>query len=461
LKTSHKTSAMQFELNREFIDKLKGLIEQESTTEVLALLEDLHTTDIAEVMDELNIEEAKFLYLQLDGQTASDVLLEIPENERRRFLKILPPELIARQFIEYMDSDDAADVVGDLDDDMKEAVLHEIKDKEQAGDIADLLEYREDSAGGLMAKELVKVNENWTVHAALKEISTQAEDIDEIYYVYVVDDDNVLKGILSLRKLILNPTHAKIKNLIEDELHYVKTDATQAEVAQMMERFDMVALPVVDHIGRLKGRITIDDVVDVIREEAEKDYQMVSGITGDVESGDRVWHLTRARLPWLMIGLLGGILGARVLGANETALAQISGIAFFIPLIAAMAGNVGVQSSSIVVQTIASGARDFDSLGKKLLKELAVGMITALVFSSLIFIYNYFFSDSLNLTMAVSISLFIVIVFASMFGTIIPLALNRLKIDPALATGPFITTMNDVLGLLLYMMVAKMFFNII
>ena len=452
---------MQFELNREFVERLKGLIEQESTAEILAMLEGLHPTDIAEVMEELNMDEAKFLYLQLDGERASAVLLEIPENDRRRFLKVLPPEVIARQFIEYMDSDDAADVVGDLEDDMKEAVLHEIKDKEQAGDIADLLEYHEDSAGGLMAKELVKVNENWSVQTALKEISVQAEDIDEIYYVYVVDDDNVLKGILSLRKLILNPTHSKIKNLIEDELHYVKTDATQAEVAQMMERFDMVALPVVDHIGRLKGRITIDDVVDVIREEAEKDYQMVSGITGDVESGDRVWHLTRARLPWLLIGLLGGILGSRVLGANQNTLAQIHGIAFFIPLIAATAGNVGVQSSSIVVQTIASGARDFDSLGKKLLKELAVALITAMVFSSLIFTYNYFFSDSMNLTMAVSISLFIVIVFASMLGTMIPLALNKMKIDPALATGPFITTMNDILGMLLYMTVARMFFDIV
>lgn len=452
---------MQFELNREFIDELKEFIEQQNSEAVIAKLEDLHPVDIAEIMDELNTEEAKFLYLLLEGEKASDVLIEIPENERRRFLKVLPPELIAKQFIEYMDSDDAADVVRDLEEDMKEAVLQKIEDKEQAGDIADLLEYDEESAGGLMAKELIKVNENWTVQTSLKEISKQAEDIDEIYYVYVIDDDGFLKGILSLKKLILNPTHSKIKNLIEDDIHYVKTDATHEEVALAMERFDLVAIPVVDHIGRLKGRITIDDVVDVIREEAERDYQMVSGITGDVESGDRVWNLTRARLPWLLIGLLGGILGARVLGANEEALAKIQGIAFFIPLIAAMAGNVGVQSSSIVVQTIASGARDFDSFGKKLLKELAVGLITALVFSTLIFSYNFAFSNSMELTWAVSISLFIVIVFASLFGTTIPLILNKLKIDPALATGPFITTMNDILGLMMYMLIAKLFFNII
>ncbi|MGQ8338428.1 magnesium transporter [Sunxiuqinia sp. A32] len=452
---------MQFELNREFVDRIQELIENDQSKEVLKMLEGLHSTEIAEVMEELNTEEAKYLYLQLDGETASDVLIEIPEHDRRRFLKVLPPEVIARQFIEFMDSDDAADVVGDLEDEMKEAVLLKIEDKEQAGDIADLLEYDEDSAGGLMAKEMVLVNENWTVQTCLKEISQQAEEIDEIYYVYVVDDDEVLKGILSLKRLILKPTQTKIKNLIEEEVQSVRTDATQEEVAQVMERYDLVALPVVDHIGRLKGRITIDDVVDVIREEAEKDYQMVSGISGDVESGDRVWNLTRARLPWLLIGLIGGILGAQVLGANEKALAQIPAMAFFIPLIAAMAGNVGVQSSSIVVQTIASGARDFDSFGKKLLKELAVALITAMVFASLIFIYNYTFSNSMNLTWAVSISLFIVIIFASMFGTIIPLLLNKLKIDPALATGPFITTMNDILGLIMYMVIAKIFFNIL
>lgn len=452
---------MKFALNREFIDNLQSLIEQEESREVLRMLEGLHPADIAEIMEELTMDEAKYLYLQLDGELASDVLIEIPENDRRRFLKVIPPEVIARQFIEHMDSDDAADIVGDLEDDMKEAVLLEIEDKEQAGDIADLLEYDEESAGGLMAKELVKVNENWTVQTCLKEISEQAEEIDEIYYVYVVDDDNILKGVLSLPRLIQKPTQTKVKNLVNADIQSVKTDTPQEEVAQIMEKYDLVVLPVVDQIGRLKGRITIDDVVDVIREEAERDYQMVSGITGDVESGDKVWQQTRARIPWLLIGTMGGIMGARVLGANANTLDQIPAMAFFIPLIAATAGNVGVQSSSIVVQTIASGSRDFDSFGKKLLKELAVGLITAMFFATVIFAYNYFFSNDFSLTLAVSCTLFIVIIFASMFGAFIPLLLNKLKIDPALATGPFITTSNDILGLLLYMFVARFFFDII
>ena len=452
---------MRTELNREFIDQLKEYIGQQASAEVKNMLEDLHSADIAEIMQELRMDEAQYLYLQLDGELASDVLVEIPEDDRNRFLKILSPDVIASQFIGYMDSDDAADVIGDLDEEMKEAVLREIEDKEQAGDIADLLGYDEDTAGGLMAKELVKVNENWSVQTCLKEISVQAEEIDEIYYVYVVDDDNILKGILSLSKLIQKPTHTKVIDMITEEVHSVKTDTSQEEVAQIMEKYNMVALPVVDHMGRLKGRITIDDVVDVIREEAGRDYQMVSGITGDVEPGDKIWQQTRARVPWLIIGTVGGLIGARVLGSNAGTISQIPAMAFFIPLIAATAGNVGVQSSSIVVQNIASGSRSFDSIWEKLLKELAVGIVTALFFSLIIFVYNYLFSNNIQLTMAVSCTLFIVIIFASMSGTVIPLLLNKMKIDPALATGPFITTTNDVLGLLLYMLVAREFLGII
>ncbi len=449
---------MKFELTREFIDQLIVSIDEQNDAAVHEMIQDVHAMDIAEIMGELNMEEAKYLYMLLDEEKASDVLIEIPDDDRTRFLKELPPEIIASRFIEHMESDDAADVLADMEEELQEAVLLEIKDKEQASDIADLLVYDEDTAGGIMAKELVAVNENWTVQICLKEISRQAEDIDEIYYVYVVDDDYRLKGILSLKKLILQPTNTIIKNLVTEDVHSVRIDADQEEVAQMMERFDLVALPVVDHWGRLKGRITIDDVVDVIREEAEKDYQMMSGISGDVEAGDKVWQQTRVRIPWLFVGLLGGITGALVLGTHEESLKKIPEVAFFIPLIAAMAGNVGVQSSSIVVQSIASGTRDFDSLGRKLLKEFSVAMITAMLFSSLIFCYNFFRDESLNLTFSVSLSLFIVILFASMFGTFVPLMLKRFKIDPALATGPFITTTNDILGLIIYMTVSNTFY---
>jgi magnesium transporter len=450
---------MEFEITREYIDRLKELIEDNNAEELKATMEPLHPADIAEVMDDLTMDEAKYLYLLLEGEKASDVLIEIPEHERKRFLRVLPPELIASKFIEYMDSDDAADIVADLDEDMKQEVLKEIEDTEQAGDIVDLLEYEEDSAGGIMAKELVSVNENWTVATCLKEISKQAEEVDEIYYIYVTDDQQRLKGVLSLKKLILNSTNTKISNLYEPDVKSVRTSTRQEEVAEIMDKYDLVAIPVLDDIGRLKGRITFDDVIDFVREEAERDYQMISGITGDVEPDDRPWELIRARFPWLLIGLIGGIMGALVLGNYEAELSHVTELAFFIPLIAAMAGNVGVQSSSIVVQSIASGVKDVGTTGKRLFKELIVSFATATVFAVLIFVYNYFVAGNINLTLSVSISLFIVMLYASFFGTLIPLILNRFKIDPALATGPFITTMNDILGLFIYFAVGKMFFE--
>lgn len=452
---------MKTELNREFIEQLIRLIDQKAEQEIISVISEFHPADIAEIMEQLDSDEAQYLFMLLGGELAADVLVEIPESDWNNFLKLLPPEVIAHRFIEYMESDDAADVIAELDEDLQDQVLQQMDDKEQAGDIADLLEYDEETAGGIMAKELVAVNENWTVQTCLKEISVQAEDIDEIYYVYVIDDNYILKGVLSLKKLIMKPTHTPIRSLVTENAHFVRTDASQEEVAQIMEKYDLVALPVVDQIGRLKGRITIDDVVDIIREEAGKDYQMASGISGDADAGDNVFQRAWIRIPWLFIGMVGGIVGAGVLGSHASQLAQIPAMAFFIPLIAAMAGNVGVQSSSIIVQSIASGNRDFDSVGRKLFKELSVAFSTAILFSTLIFLYNFFFNGNMGLTYSVSITLFIVMIFASLFGTVIPLVLNKLNIDPAVATGPFITTTNDILGLLIYMTVAQLFFKIL
>ncbi|MBN1768867.1 MAG: magnesium transporter [Prolixibacteraceae bacterium] len=452
---------MQIEITREYIDYLKGVIESGQTQELKEPLSEMHPADIADILEVLSMDEAKEIYLLLEGDMASDVLLEIPEDDRRRFLAELPSDIIARQYIEYMDTDDAADVIGELPDNKREEVIAFIDDQEHAGEITELLSYDEDSAGGIMAAELVAVNENWNVQKCLKEIGRQSEDIDEIYYVYVVDNDNKLKGVLSLKKLIQYPTQTNISNIYQKDVISSLIDADREEVAQKMEKYDLVALPVVDYSGHLKGRITIDDVVDIIREEAEKDYQMVSGITGDVEPSDTVFYITKARLPWLLIGLVGGILGAFVISGNEKALEHVPNMAYFIPLIGAMAGNVGVQSSSIVVQSIASGANDLQSMSRKLFKELGVALIVAFVLAGLILIFNLSFDiggSGSSLAFTVSTSLFIVVIFASLFGTFIPLFLDKLKIDPALATGPFITTMNDIMGLLIYMLIGQFMF---
>lgn len=451
--------AMQFELTKEYIDQLKDHIEKNNEVEAFKMVKDVHPADIAEIYDELDIDEARFIHVMLDPEDAAEVLVELEEDDRERFLKVLPSEDIAR-FINNLDSDDAADVIGEFSEEKQEEVLSHIGDLEQAGDIVDLLNYDEDSAGGLMAKELITVNENWTIMTCLKEMRKQAEDVDEIYYVYVVDDNKILKGTLSLKKLLLTSSNKKIANIINTDVISVKADTPSEEVANIMDKYGLVALPVVDALNRLVGRITIDDVVDLIREEAERDYQLVSGITQDVESTDSAWVLTRARIPWLFIGLFGGIIAALVMGAYEVDLGINPEMAFFIPLIAAMGGNVGVQSSSIIVQALASNSMGFEGIGQKLFKELGVAAINGIILSTVIFSYNYFFSDSFALTLTVSTALFSVIVFASMFGTFVPMFLNKLKIDPALATGPFITTVNDIMGLFLYLMIARAFFEI-
>ena len=450
---------MQFELTKEFIDGLKSVIATKDESLALMLLEDLHAVDIAEIYNELELDEARFLFLIIDKELAADVLSELEEDEREHFLKSIPSEIIASQFIEEMDSDDAADVLGILPEDKQEEILQHVRDVEQAGDIVDLLNYDEDTAGGLMAKELVKANVNWDVTLCIKDIRKQAEEVDELYIVYVVDDAGVLKGTLSLKDLIVSGPKEKIGNIYKSDIISVKAEMPSEEVAHIMDRYDLVSLPVVDNIGRLVGRITIDDVVDVIREEAEKDYQMISGITEDVESGDKVWILTRARLPWLFLGLLGGLTGALVMSRHELILGKFPQLAFFAPLIAAMGGNAGVQSSSIIVQGLASNSMGFESTGKKLLKEFFIAMINGVILSSLLLGITYFILKNLDLTITVSCALFSVIIIATVFGAFIPLLLNRLKIDPALATGPFITTFNDIMGLFIYFLIGSAVFN--
>ncbi len=452
---------MNFELTKEYVDILKQHIAADEKKLVLEKVEHLHFADIAEIWGELNTEEAKFLYLLLDREVAADALIELEEEDRERFLKVLPSKEIAEQFIDNMESDDAADLISELPDEKQEEVLKHIDDVSQAGDIVDLLSYDEDTAGGLMAKELIKVNENWSILTCLKEMRKQAEDVDEVFYVYVVDDDDILKGTLSLKKLLTNNAGVLIKEICNYDVISVNTETPSEEVAAVIEKYDVVALPVVDSINRLHGRITVDDIVDVIREEAEKDYQKASGLSDDVESSDTIWRLTRARIPWLVIGLVGGVMGALVLGGYEHELAKYASVALFIPLIAAMAGNAGVQSSAIVVQSIANNSLDFEGTGRKLLKELAVAFLNGMICSGLIYIYTLIFYDNQALTLSVSISLFAVMVYASVFGTFIPLALHRIKIDPAMATGPFITTMNDIMGLFIYLVISQYFFELL
>ena len=444
----------RIEINSAYIEQIASLIDANNSAELSLIIADLHIADIAEIIDDLSIDNAHFLFDLIEEEKSAPVLVELEDDTLEEILSDLTAKEIAEEVIDNLESDDAADVIGKLSQDKKEEVLALIEDIKRASDINDLLTYPEDTAGGLMAKELIKVNENWTTIQCLKEMRKQAEDLKEVYTIYVVDDNDKLLGILSLRKLLLIERATAIKDIIFTEIISVKATEDDEHVANIMNKYDLIALPVVDDLNRLIGRITIDDVMDVAKDEAEKDYQMASGISEDVESSDTAWELTRARLPWLLIGMIGGLLGAKVIGIFDLSGDNFE-LAFFIPLIAAMGGNVGVQSAAIVVQGLANDSLKMENIFQKLVKELGVGLLNGIICSIIILGAAFSLGYSLALSLTVSISLFAVIVFAAVFGTFIPLTLEKYNIDPALATGPFITTVNDVLGLFIYFMIGQ------
>jgi magnesium transporter len=453
---------MQFELTKQFLDELNLAVESKNEANVLALIEPLRPVDIAEIINEQDLEEAIAFYVFLSEEQAADVLIELDEDVRERFLKSLSSEQIAKQFIDNMDSDDAADLLAELPTEKKNEVISHIEDIEQASDIIDLLNYPEDTAGGLMAKELVKVDINWDIKTCINELRRQTQEVENVYTVYVVDGNDVLQGIISLKRLLLTPDNKKVRDIYNDDVISVKADLNDEEVGQIMEKYDLVVVPVIDEIGRLIGRITIDDIVDVIKEEAEKDYQLASGISENVEYSDNIWLQTRARLPWLLVGLMGGIVSSNVIGTYEGEIQIHPEMALFIPLIAAMGGNVGVQSSALVVQGLANKSLGLDGIWSKVFKEMLIGLTNGLVCSGLLLLYNMFFPDQINwaITSTVSIALLSVIIFAGIFGTLIPIMLHKYKIDPALATGPFITTTNDIFGIFLYFYIGHLLYAV-
>ncbi|MBQ3959867.1 MAG: magnesium transporter [Muribaculaceae bacterium] len=456
------------EFNEEYIEKLNEIIDQKDENALKDEIKDMHPADIAELVEDLDIDEALFLLKLVDDEVAADVLIELDEDQRHDLLEQMPNESIARK-LELMDANDAVDVIQELDEEDREDVIKHIDDVEQAGDIVDLLQYGEDTAGGHMSTEMIVVKENMSMPDCIKAMREQAEDMDEIYNIYVVDDDNRLKGIFPLKKTITNPSASKIKHVMEPNPISVKTDTPIEDVALDFEKYDLVAMPVVDSIGRLVGRITVDDIMDEVREQSERDYQLASGIAGDIETGDSVWTQVKARIPWLFIGIVGGIANALILdGDSDSASWQtvLPGMALFIPLIGGTGGNVGTQSSAIVVQGLANGSLEMKNAGKHILKEIGVALINATIIAGLVLLYNLIWPADDNVqkaqitTMAVTISLFGVVLFASVFGTFVPIMLEKLKIDPAIATGPFVTVTNDIVGMIIYMVVSSSLIDI-
>lgn len=449
------------EFTPEDIERIEQLIDTEQRQEVLQELEGMHPADIAELFQHLNLKQAEWVFeLIPNREEKADILMELDEEERKKLMEGMDPEQIGH-YIDLLDTDDAVDLIQELDEEDREEVIQNIGDVEQAGDIVDLLQYDEDTAGGLMGTELISVNENLSMPDCLKEMRRQAEDLDDIYYVYVVDDDNRLKGVLPLKKMITHPSVSKIKHVMEDNPVAVKVDMPIDEVAIDFEKYDLVAMPVVDSIGRLMGQITVDDVMDQVREQQERDYQLASGISSDVDADDSVLAQTKARLPWLLIGIAGGLLSSLILSGFEAQLAAVTALAYFIPLIGGTGGNVGVQASAIVVQGLANGRLDLKEFWQQLWKELRISLLTGVVISLAVLVYTLFTEPgSYGLTLAVATSLFCIVVFSTVFGALVPLTLEKLKVNPALATGPFIQITNDVVGLLIYVGMAAWMLSI-
>ena len=448
---------MQFEISKSLIEKIEFLIEEKDNQELLSHLGDMHHADIAEILDELNLDQATYVIKLLDSEKTAEVLMEIDEDDREKLLDNLSPQEIADEIAE-MDTDDATDIISSLSIPLKEEVLNNLEDQSHAQDIVELMRYDDNSAGGLMAKELIKVNENWSVTGCMDEMRAQGENVTRVHSIYVVDNKGKLKGRLSLKDLITAPRTANIEDIYIENVDYVDVHTPAEEVARVMQKYDLEAIPVIDEIGRLVGRVTVDDIIDFIRDEADKDYQMAAGISEDVDADDGIWQLTRARLPWLVLALFGGFLAVLVAKQYDSALEneEYKNLFFFMPLIVAMAGNVGVQSSAIIVQGLAKGTLT-GSVWKRLIKEVGLNLINGIVLSAILFGGAYFILEggNINLPFTISISLIVVVLIASLIGTFVPIMLDKYNIDPAIATGPFITTSNDILGLLIFFALAK------
>jgi magnesium transporter len=446
---------MEFKISKELIQELEQLIQNKNDQQLEVLLNDMHHADIAEILDELDFNEATYIFKVLDSEKTAEILLELEDDLRENILSRLSPKEIAEE-LDELETNDAADIIAELSKDLKAEVISELQDVEHAKDIVDLLRYDEDTAGGIMHKELVKVNENWNVLTCVKEMRIQAENISRVHSIYVVDDEDRLKGRLSLKDLLTTSSRTPVSDVYIRKLNSVKVDTEDVEVARIMQKYDLEAIPVVDEMGRLVGRITIDDIVDVIKDEADEDYQLAAGISQDVEADDSIFEHTKARLPWLVLALLGGFISVKVLGLFEGAMLLHGNLFFFTPLIAAMAGNVGVQSSAIIVQGLANNTLS-GSLFNRLVKEVSLSLLNGLILATILFLGSHFLLNvEIIIGVIVTVALMSVIIIASLIGTFVPLLLDKFGIDPALATGPFITTSNDICGILIYFSIAKM-----
>ena len=444
-----------FQVDKTAIQGIRSLIEGLQNSQLQKKLNQLHYADIAEIIQELSIDEAVYIIKLLNSAKTADALAELDEDIREGILKQLSVKEIVGE-IEELDTDDAADLLSELPEARQEKVFDQINDETLADDLRELLNYEENTAGGLMAKELVKVQEDLSVLKCVNTMRAQAENVTRVHSIYVVDSKNRLKGRLSLKDLITANSQAIVKDISIPNVDFVTTNQEGEEVARVMTKYDLEAIPVVNDKKELLGRITIDDIVDFIKDEAEEDYLLAAGVSSDVEADDTIWDLSKARLPWLFLGLIGGLGSVFILQNFEQIMTQpqLRNLFFYTPLIAAMAGNVGVQSSAIIVQGLANDVVK-GSLISRLVKEVGLSLINGLALSALLILFGILINQELILSLTIAGAMMSVIIVAALIGTFVPIILDKNGIDPAIATGPFITTCNDIFGIYLFFYIAK------
>ncbi|SIT10041.1 magnesium transporter [Belliella pelovolcani] len=449
-----------FELSKEYLESLREAIELTDIDFIKQSFDGVNEADIAALLDELNMQEALYVLRLLEAEVAADILIELDEDSLTRVIYEMEPSELAA-YIDQMDSDDAVDILNLLTVREREDVISHLQEKEKSAHILDLLRYDEDSAGGLMAKEFIKANKNWNVIQTIEEIRRQAEKVEKIYSIYVVDNKQHLLGRVSLKKIILASSDTKIADIYEPELISVPTHLDEEEVAEIMRRYDLESIPVVNAKNKLVGRITVDDILDVIREQSEEDMQAMTGISADVEESDSIFRISKARLPWLLIGVIGGLMGAKIIGFFEDGLSKYIALASFIPLVAATGGNVGIQSSSLVVQTLASKSVFDDTPWQRFIKGLLIALLNGVVLGLFVFaVVKFIYGFEAIFGFTIGLAMFCVVLLASFMGTVTPLVLNRFGVNPAIASGPFITTANDLIGLAVYFGVAMLLLNL-
>ena len=452
-------AVITFELSVEFKERFQLALDEQNVSFITSSLDGVNPADISAFLDQFSAQECKYVFDQLAPSVNAEILEELEQDVREGFIKEFTQKELA-SFVEHMDSDDGTDLLYDMPVSDRNEVIRQIEDEEKASNLMELLEYDEDVAGGLMAKELIQANYNWSILQCIEEIRKQAENVEKIYSVYVTNNKGELLGKVGLKKIILASDKVKVADIYDDEFVSVETSTSEEEVSSLMQKYDLEAVPVVNARGKLVGRITIDDVIDVITENAEEERQLMTGVSSDIEEDDSVWRISKARLPWLIIGMVGGLVGAQFLGFFREEIVVVPALAFFIPLITASGGNVGIQSSSIVVQSLANPSVFADSMLRRLVKVFFVAVVNGVILALMVFGAVMLFSRDQSLAGTVAIALFSVVLLASFMGTVTPLVLNRIGVNPALASGPFITTTNDLLGLAVYFSVAHLLYNL-